>query len=391
MPVEFSQSLRLFAKLGLLSFGGPAGQIALMHKWLVDEKAWLSEREFLTALNFCMLLPGPEAMQLATYCGWKLHGAKGGLMAGLLFILPGACLMIGLAALYMAYGQIPLLVNAFMGVKAAVLAILAEALWRMSKRSLHNKINLALAATAFVAIAILNLPFWLILIAAATLGALISRQAETTPAPSLSLSAGKLMATSSLWLALWLAPLGMMIFALGFDHVLSQLALFFSKLAVISFGGAYAILSVVADEAIRQNWLSPAQMIDGLGLAETTPGPLILVLLFVGFGAAGLSGALVTLWATFAPCFLWIMALSPYIQAIESRPRLKSALSGITAAVIGIIFHLGLWFGFHTIIGWKQALLAILAFALLFLARLPIVWLLFSLAISAIALSWMPV
>lgn len=381
--------LHTFGRLGLLSFGGPAGQIALMHRLLVDEKRWITEREFLAALNFCMLLPGPEAMQLATYCGWKLKGWKGGLAAGLLFVLPGSALLIALAALYVNFGALALVASAFAGVKAAVLAILAQALIRMGGRALKSGWQMALAALAFIAIAFGGVPFALILAVAGLAGFLLS------PKPQAKAEAFKprwrsLAATIALWLAIWLGPVALLLASLGPSHVLSRLALFFSKIAVITFGGAYAILSVVADEAVRQGWLTTAQMIDGLGLAETTPGPLILVLLFVGYLAAGLPGAITTLWVTFAPCFMWIFALGPYIRDLEARPRLAGALSGITAAVIGIIANLGFWFGLHTLTGWQPIMLALAAAFLLFRLKWGIVALMAAMSVASIALSFIP-
>lgn len=360
MNVPFRDALKVYARIGLLSFGGPAGQIALMHREIVEARAWLTEKEFLAALNFCMLLPGPEAMQLATYVGWKQHGVKGGLAAGLLFVLPGAFIVLCLAMLYGAFGQLPLINALFYGVKAAVLAIVIEALLRIARRALKRRSDWVIAALAFLALYAFALPFPLIIVMAAAYGFLRERRtveaATMPPAPT-----AHPMRTVLTWLAIWCVPLALIAFALGPDHVLSQIGLYFSKLAVVTFGGAYAVLSYMAQTVVEQKqWLTGAQMIDGLGLAETTPGPLILVTEFVGYLAAlkatgsiwaGIAGALVTLWATFAPCFLWIFAGAPYIEAISQRPRLSGALAAITAAVVGVILNLSLWFGLHVLFG----------------------------------------
>ena len=388
--------------MGLLSFGGPAGQIALMHRLLVDERAWLTERQFLTALNFCMLLPGPEAMQLATYAGWKLHGTRGGLVAGLLFILPGALIILALSALYALFGTLAPVAALFLGIKAAVLAILAQALYRLSQRALKTPLNWALAATAFCAIAFLALPFPLIILGAALAGYFLNAK-DDTPAAPIDWNPATLARIVLIWGTVWLAPIALLLAILGPDHVLTELAFFFSKLAIITFGGAYAVLTVMAQEAVAQGWLSPAQMIDGLGLAETTPGPLILVTQFVGFLAAykemgtlagGVAGAAITLWVTFAPCFLWIFAGAPYVESLATRPRLTGALSGITAAVVGVILNLALWFAWHTLmangLNWKAATLSLLGAFLLFRLNWGILPLLASSALAGLALSYFP-
>ncbi len=369
----FAELVATFAKIGVLSFGGPAGQIAMMHRVLVDEKRWLDEPSFLNALNFCMLLPGPEAMQLATYAGWRLHGVKGGLAAGLLFVLPGAALIFALAALYLTYGATPLVAAAFVGIKAAVLAIVLEALLRVARRALHTNLDWAIAAAAFVAIFFFALPFPIIILAAALLGFLFepagSAQQNAVgpdarsvmPAGASGRGIGQTVVTVLIWLAIWIVPLAAIAIALGGEHVLAQLAWFFSKLAVVTFGGAYAVLAYMAQEvAGRYQWLTPGEMLDALGLAETTPGPLILVTEFVGALAAGraqggvsiwmaLAGAVVTLWATFAPCFLWIFAGAPYVERIAAAPRLKAALKGVTAAVVGVILNLTVWFSLNVL------------------------------------------
>ncbi len=360
---SFSEALKVWARIGLTSFGGPAGQIALMHRILVDEKRWLDERTYLLALNFCTLLPGPEAMQLATYSGWRLHGIKGGLAAGLLFVLPGAAIILMLAALYAAFGTVPLVNALFAGIKAAVLAIVIKALLNIARRSLKDQTEWHIAALSFVAIFFLKIPFPVIVIAAGLAGYLRQRRANHTSSPA-SLAAHvpltETLSTMALWLAIWLAPLLIVSFALGFDHVLAQLAWFFSKLAIVTFGGAYAVLAYMAQDAVETYaWLRPGEMLDGLGLAETTPGPLILVTEFVGYLAAfrqgggsivmGVLGAAVTLWATFAPSFLFIFAGAPYIERLKDAPKLKSALSAITAAVVGVVLNLSVWFALHVL------------------------------------------
>jgi chromate transporter len=357
---SFREALKVWVRIGCLSFGGPAGQIALMHREIVEERQWLSEKEYLAALNFCMLLPGPEAMQLATYAGWKQHGVRGGLAAGLLFVIPGALVVLALSMVYAAFGQMPWIAALFYGVKAAVLAIVIEALLRVARRALKGNLDWIIAALAFIALYMFGLPFPLVIIAAGLFGFLRANRdsgEEASKLPPLS----RLGKTVAVWGAIWLLPLAALIGALGPRHVLSELGGFFSKLAIVTFGGAYAVLSYMAQAAVEQKqWLTAAEMIDGLGLAETTPGPLILVTQFVGYIAAlretgsmwgGVAGAAVTLWMTFAPCFLWIFAGAPYIEAINQRPRLKAALAAITAAVVGVILNLSLWFGLHVLFG----------------------------------------
>ena len=359
----FNEALAVWARIGVLSFGGPAGQIALMHRMLVDERKWIGEEQFLHALNFCMLLPGPEAMQLATYVGWRLHGTLGGLAAGLLFVLPGALVVLALSIAYALYGQLPFVEAAFVGIKAAVLVIVIEALLRVAKRALRGPAHWLIAGAAFVAIFFFDVPFPLVIAAAALLGYVLAAtkaaappepQSKTPPVPI-----GQTVRTASLWLAIWIVPLAIMALLFGRDHVLTDIAIFFSKLAIVSFGGAYSVLAYMAQQAVESyGWLSAAEMLDGLGLAETTPGPLILVTEFVGFLAGyrfggepklvfGLLGAAITLWATFAPCFLWIFAGAPYVERLGTNPRLTGALSAVTAAVVGVILNLSLWFALH--------------------------------------------
>ena len=359
----FREALAVWGKIGVLSFGGPAGQIALMHRVLVEERRWIAEDRFLHALNFCMLLPGPEAMQLATYVGWRLHGTLGGLAAGLLFVLPGAIVVLGLSILYAYFGRVPIVEAAFVGIKAAVLVIVIEALFRVARRALRGPYNVAIAAAAFIAIFFFAAPFPLI-IAAAALAGFALRPVPTVEQPVLPAAPAPLsrtLQTAALWLGIWIVPLLLVSALFGRAHVMTDIALFFSKLAVVTFGGAYAVLAYMAQQAVETyGWLSAGEMLDGLGLAETTPGPLILVTEFVGFLAGfrkggepalafGLIGAAVTLWATFAPCFLWIFTGAPYVERLSANPRLAAALAGVTAAVVGVILNLSLWFALHVL------------------------------------------
>ena len=343
---------RVFARIGVMSFGGPAAQIAVMHRELVDDRPWLSEQQFLNALSFCMLLPGPEAMQLCTYAGWRLRGVTGGLIAGLLFTLPGALVMLALVWAYATWGALPLAEALFLGIKATVAIVVLQALLRLSGKALKSRDRYVLAVLSFLALFALNAPFPLIIALAATYGALTATgDHSATAAPPLKARTPR---TIALWLGLWWAPIATA-WALGAD-TLAAIGLFFSKLAVVTFGGAYAVLAYMTQEVVETNhWLTTPQMMDGLGLAETTPGPLILVTEFVGFmaghNAAGpglaLAAAALTLWVTFVPCFLWIFTAAPYVEWISSRPRLTGALSAITAAVVGVIANLSLWFALH--------------------------------------------
>ena len=372
-PVSFGEAFRVWVKIGFLSFGGPAGQIALMHRILVDEKKWLSEPQFLHALNFCMLLPGPEAQQLATYSGWLLHGVKGGLAAGLMFILPGVAVMLGLSMLYAAYAELAFVEAIFFGIKAAVFAIVIEALIRIAKRVMTRRALYAIAGAGFVAIFFFDVAFPIVIAVAALAGVVAARggfmpqpeKAEEEEAPEAAPMRRTLLrsaVTLGIGLFVWLGPVVLLFLALGGGHVLAQEAAFFSKMAVVTFGGAYAVLAYVAQEAVQNyGWLNAGEMLDGLGLAETTPGPLILVLQFVGFlGAyraetgldpmlAGVAGAAVTTWVTFAPCFLWIFLGAPYIERLRRVESLNAAFAAITAAVVGVILNLAIWFGLHVL------------------------------------------
>ncbi|TRC97972.1 chromate efflux transporter [Mesorhizobium sp. WSM4303] len=385
----FGQATKLWAKIGLLSFGGPAGQIALMHKELVEERRWIGEQRFLHALNYCMLLPGPEAQQLAIYIGWLLHRTAGGLVAGILFVLPGALVMLGLSIFYVLYNDAPVIEALFFGIKAAVLAVVVEAVIRIGKRALKNRVMVAIAVVAFLAIYVVRLPFPLIILFAGLAGWIGNRLAparfsgtahgkdnlpDVRGAVDLMFERGELAhtrptkwhapRTAAIWLPVWLGPVVLILALTGPASVWTQLGGFFSLMAVVTFGGAYAALSYVAQAAVTSfGWLAPGEMVDGLGLAETTPGPLILVLQFVGFVAAsrhagalsplvaGSLGALLTLWVTFVPCFFWIFLGAPYIEALRGNKALSAALTAITAAVVGVVMNLALWFALHVVFG----------------------------------------
>lgn len=383
-----SEAARVWAKIGLLSFGGPAGQIALMHKELVEERRWIGEQRFLHALNYCMLLPGPEAQQLATYIGWLMHRTKGGLVAGLLFILPGALVMLALSILYALYREVPLIDAVFFGVKAAVLAVVVEALLRVGRRALKNRVMIGIAIAAFIGIYVFRIPFPLIILAAGLIGWIGSQRAPQLFAAGghtgnggvpdfkgvvdVMFERGELAHTKpswgltirglAVWLPIWLGPVLLLWMMTGTSSVWAQIGAFFSTMAVVTFGGAYAVLAYVAQAAVDSfGWLAPGEMVDGLGLAETTPGPLIMVLQFVGFLAAyrapgtldplfaGCLGALLTTWVTFAPCFLWIFVGGPYVEALRGNVAISAALSAITAAVVGVIMNLAVWFALHVI------------------------------------------
>ena len=346
-------------KVGCLGFGGPAGQIALMHREWIDEKKWIDEPRYLHALSFCTLLPGPEAQQLATYIGWLLHGVRGGLVAGLLFVLPGAVLVTGLTWLYAAQGDQPWLAAAFWGVKAAVLALAAEALQRVGKRALKGRTDLVIAVLAFLALAVFSAPFPVVILAAAVAGLIGSRGvAKPVMVAQAPVPWRRTLGTAGLWLVIWLTPLLAVVLAFGPAHWLSRVAEVFAALAAVTFGGAYAMLAWLQQQAVEvQGWLTTAQMIDGLGLAETTPGPLVLVNGFVGFMAGwnnggwvwGLAGALMALWQTFAPSFLYIFAGAPYAERLRQSPAATGLLRAVTAAVLGVIASLALWFALHVV------------------------------------------
>lgn len=346
--------LEVFGRIGLLSFGGPAAQISLLHREVVERRPWLSEAEFLRALAFCMLLPGPEAMQLATYAGWRRGGIAGGLVAGGLFVLPGAAIVLVLAAFYAAFGDLPAVTALFLGVKAAVVAIVVEALLRVSRRALGGRREWLIASAAFAAIFAFALPFPLVVVLAGLAGAVWLPRAPGLPAPLPAHP--RLAAIAATGLGLWWAPVALA--GAAGAAFLTDVGLYFSKLAVVTFGGAYAVLTYMTQTVVHDfGWLTTAQMMDALGLAETTPGPLILVTEFVaylaghGTGGAwlGLAAAAMALWVTFVPCFLWVFALAPYVDWIATRPRLGAALKGISAAVVGVIATLALWFATHVV------------------------------------------
>ncbi len=373
MTVPFRDALAVWARVGLLGFGGPAGQIALLHREVVEQRAWVAEPRFLHALNFCMLLPGPEAQQLATYLGWMMHGVRGGIAAGLLFVLPGLAVILALSLLYASLGEVAWVQALFYGLKPAVLAVVVDALVRIGKRSLTGPLRLGLAAAAFLALFVLGLPFPLVVLAAGVIGLAWVRVpapgADETlpPAPSARVTLGTALAC----LALWLAPVVLLALLLGPNHVQARVAGFFSVMATVTFGGAYAVLAYVAQQAVEvYGWLAPGEMLDGLALAETTPGPLVLVLVFVGFLAgwrdpglldpalAGLLAGLLTAWVTFAPSFLWIFAGAPWMERLRHNRRLAGALAAITAAVVGVILNLALWFALHVLFA-RQAPVAL--------------------------------
>jgi chromate transporter len=385
--VSFHEAFRVWLRVAMLSFGGPAGQIAVMHKILVEEKRWVSEGRFLHALNYCMLLPGPEAQQLATYIGWLMHRTRGGIMAGGLFILPGVVAIMALSYIYAAFGQTSFISALFFGLKAAVLAIVIEAVVRVGKRSLKNNIMIGLAVAAFIGIFFLDVPFPVIVLGAGLIGYLGGRAGmhefavggshgpakgapagdgasllgEELPAharPSMAQTLG----IAGVWLLLWLVPVAFLLVLLGQGNAFSQIAVFFSKMAMVTFGGAYAVLAYVAQQAVESyHWLKPGEMLDGLGMAETTPGPLIMVLQYVGFLAAyrdpgtlhpmlaGTLGGLLATWVTFTPCFLWIFLGAPFVERLRGNKPLAGALSAITAAVVGVILNLSIWFAIHTV------------------------------------------
>jgi chromate transporter len=365
MSAGFVEAAKLWARIGVLSFGGPAGQIALLHKEVVEQRGWLSEQEFLRALNFCMLLPGPEAMQLATYCGWKLHGQKGGFVAGSFFVLPGALIMLALSTFYAWYANATVVQALFWGIKVAVVAIVFEALLKIAKKALKRTVDWWLAGLAFVALFCFGLPFPLVVLAAAAFGLLTAGNVKSEGLVARP-SYGATLQTIGLWMVLWLVPLGLLHLSFGSEHVYSRLANIFSTLAVVTFGGAYAVLASLGQSVVEQAaWMTPQQMMDGFGLAETTPGPLILVGQFVAFTAAknvegnlwaGVLASAIFLWMTFVPCFLWIFAGAPWIDWLDSWPRIRSALAAITAAVTGVILNLSLWFALHVVFGKAERL-----------------------------------
>src|SRR5260221_223756 len=390
--VSFGEAARVWARVAALSFGGPAGQIAVMHRILVDEKRWIGEERFLHALNYCMLLPGPEAQQLAIYIGWLLHKARGGLVAGTLFVLPGLVAIMALSWIYAGFGHVGIVQALFFGLKAAVLAIVLEAVVRVGRRALKNHVMVALAAVAFVAIFVFGVPFPLIILGDAIIGFAGGRagvpafladggghgkgamvaDADSALGEDMPDHARPTLAwairIAAILLVLWLAPTAMLLATLGSGDTFSEIAIFFSKMAVVTFGGAYAVLAYVAQQAVETyGWLRPSEMLDGLGMAETTPGPLIMVTQFVGFmgafrnpGAlppmiAGTLGGLLTTWVTFVPCFLWIFLGAPYVEALRTNRPLSAALAAITAALVGVFLNLAVRFALHVLFAETSA------------------------------------
>ena len=415
---SFREALGVWLKIGCLGFGGPAGQIALLHKIVVEEKGWIDEAQFAHALSFCMLLPGPEAQQLAVWLGWRLHGVRGGVAAGLLFVLPGLAVMLGLSALYVVYGRSEWAGPVLLGLKAAVVALVAQALLRIGGRAIGDRAGGMIAVAAFGLMSFTSLPFPLLILAAGALGWGLGGGAATAPLPPPPLAYGQTLRTTLIWLAVWLTPVAAAL-AVAPDTVVARMGATFSGLAVVSFGGAYAALAYLGQTASALGWLTPVQMLDGLGLAETTPGPLVLVFVFVGFvGAyqaapaewgwlAGLAGGLMAAWATFAPSFLWIFAGGPFIERLRGRPRPARALAMVSAAAVGVIGHLAAWFAIHFLFRTGEALaagpfrvtipdpasldivalgLTILALALTFTLRLPVLALLAVMMVTGLAL-----
>ncbi|MEY2531705.1 MAG: chromate transporter [Verrucomicrobiota bacterium] len=404
----FREAFRFWLKLGFISFGGPSGQIAMMHAELVDKKKWISDTHFLHALNFCMLLPGPEAQQLAIYIGWLLHKTRGGIVAGALFVIPSIFILWALSYIYVAYGHVPSIAAIFYGLKPAVLAIVAAAVIRIGSKALKNAVMWAIAGVAFVALYFFHAPFPLIVIGAGVIGLIGGKvlpqfflstldhgakngpERQTNGSPfsfgeneksSTQPPFLRLLKLSATWIAIWSMPLALAGIFLGTQHTVFREGIFFSKAAVVTFGGAYAVLPYVSQQAVENfHWLRADQMLDGLGLAETTPGPLIMVLQFVGFLGgwnhpgnlppllAASLGALITTWTTFVPCFLWVFLGAPYIEKLRGAKQLTAALSTVTAAVVGVILNLAVWFGFHVIfpstggVDWFAVIVCAIAF-----------------------------
>lgn len=398
------EAFKFWLKLGFISFGGPTGQIAIMHTELVEKRRWISDARFLHALNYCMLLPGPEATQLATYVGWLLHRTWGGIVAGVLFVLPSVFILWALSYVYVTYGNVPWVAAIFYGLKPAMLAIVAAAVLRIGKKALKNEIMWVIAAVAFVAIYFFKVPFPVIIFSAGIFGLIGGRvfpakfqtavghgparqgnesvisdhdESPSHTRPSLARATKVLLVSLVLW---WLPVLGAWVW-LGTDHAVFKEGIFFSKAALVTFGGAYAVLPYVSQQAVEKyGWLSAGQMMDGLGLAETTPGPLIMVLQFVGFMggyqnaaplaplAAGTLGALMTTWVTFVPCFLWIFLGGPHIEQLRGNKKITAALSAVTAAVVGVVLNLAVWFGLHVlfpgeaVVDWFAVIVAVVAF-----------------------------
>jgi chromate transporter len=376
--VSFAAAFKVWLRVAMLSFGGPAGQIAVMHRIVVEEQRWISEARFLHALNYCHLLPGPEAQQLAIYIGWLMHRTRGGLVAGTLFVVPGVVALMVLSWIYVIWGNVSFVAGLLFGLKAAVLAVVIEAVLRVGRRALKSRLAVAIAAIGFIALFFFAVPFPLVVLAAALIGFAANRAGyalggkaahgkdddllgEQIPDPAQP-SLARAMTVAAVWVPLWLGPVVLLFLMLGPEHVFTRLVIFFSEVAVVSFGGAYAVLAYVAQQAVEtHHWLRPDEMLAGLGLAETTPGPLIMVVQYVGFLAgyrtpgalppllAGTLAGLLVTWVTFTPCFLWVLLGAPYVAALRGVRALGAALSAVTAAVVGVILNLAVWFGVHVI------------------------------------------
>ena len=427
---SFRELVQVFGRIGCLSFGGPAGQIALMHRELVEERQWVEEEQYLHALNFCHLLPGPEAQQLATWIGWRLHGVKGGLAAGLLFVIPGALVILALSMLYAFAANLDWFAALFLGIKAAVLAIVVQALIRIGGRALNTRFKRYVAVAAFIALFFFNLPFPIVVLGSGALGIFVASQRPNwlalRPGNGLPITTQRPWAASArtvlIWGLIWAAPLVLILATFGRDHVLWDIGSFFSQLAIVTFGGAYAVLAYMAQEAVQGfGWLSAGEMADGLGLAETTPGPLIMVTQFVGYLAAfrapepftplvaGIIGAGLTTWVTFAPCFMWIFAFAPWIERMENARWLKGGLATLTAAIVGVIANLTIWFASHVFFSqiderqlgpvrlywpdpstfsWQAALLAIFAAVLIFRLKWNVIAVLIAAGLGGIGLGF---
>ena len=427
---SFRELVQVFGRIGCLSFGGPAGQIALMHRELVEERQWVEEEQYLHALNFCHLLPGPEAQQLATWIGWRLHGVKGGLAAGLLFVIPGALVILALSMLYAFAANLDWFAALFLGIKAAVLAIVVQALIRIGGRALNTRFKQYVAVAAFIALFFFNLPFPIVVLGSGALGIFVASQRPNwlalRPGNGLPITTQRPWAASArtvlIWGLIWAAPLVLILATFGRDHVLWDIGSFFSQLAIVTFGGAYAVLAYMAQEAVQGfGWLSAGEMADGLGLAETTPGPLIMVTQFVGYLAAfrapepftplvaGIIGAGLTTWVTFAPCFMWIFAFAPWIERMENARWLKGGLATLTAAIVGVIANLTIWFALHVFFSqiderqlgpvrlywpdpstfsWQAALLAIFAAVLIFRLKWNVIAVLIAAGLGGIGLGF---
>ena len=427
---SFRELVQVFGRIGCLSFGGPAGQIALMHRELVEERQWVEEEQYLHALNFCHLLPGPEAQQLATWIGWRLHGVKGGLAAGLLFVIPGALVILALSMLYAFAANLDWFAALFLGIKAAVLAIVVQAFIRIGGRALNTRFKRYVAVAAFIALFFFNLPFPIVVLGSGALGIFVASQRPNwlalRPGNGLPITTQRPWAASArtvlIWGLIWAAPLVLILATFGRDHVLWDIGSFFSQLAIVTFGGAYAVLAYMAQEAVQGfGWLSAGEMADGLGLAETTPGPLIMVTQFVGYLAAfrapepftplvaGIIGAGLTTWVTFAPCFMWIFAFAPWIERMENARWLKGGLATLTAAIVGVIANLTVWFALHVFFSqiderqlgpvrlywpdpstfsWQAALLAIFAAVLIFRLKWNVIAVLIAAGLGGIGLGF---